>query len=48
MNTQSSDAKVPMQPIKQLASQFFSVHIFLKKEDKCKIWQIKAKNESKI
>jgi hypothetical protein len=44
MNTQSSDAKVPMQPIKQLASRFFSAHIFLKQEDKCKRWQLKNKS----
>jgi hypothetical protein len=47
MNTQSSDAKVPMQPIKQLASRFFSAHIFLKQADKCKRWQLKTKVESK-
>jgi hypothetical protein len=48
MNTQSSDAKVPMQPIKQLASRFSSAHIFLKQADKCKRWQLKTKIESKI
>jgi hypothetical protein len=30
MNTQSSDVKMPMQPIKQLASRFSSAHTFLK------------------
>jgi hypothetical protein len=48
MNTQSSDAKVPMQPIKQLASRFSSAPIFLKQADKCKRWQLKEKIESKI
>jgi hypothetical protein len=36
MNTQSSDAKVPMQPIKQLASRFSSAHIFLKQQTNVK------------
>jgi hypothetical protein len=47
MNTQSRDAKVPMQPIKQLTSQFFSDHIFLKQAKKCKIWRLKTQVESK-
>ena len=47
MNTQSSDAKVPMQPIKQLAFRFFFAHIFLKKADKCKRWKLKTKFEPK-
>jgi len=48
MNTQSSDSKVPMQPIKQLASRFSSAHIFLKQAGKCKRCQLKTKIESKI
>ena len=47
INTLSSDAKVPMQPIKQLASRLSSAHIFLKQADKCKRWQLKTKVESK-
>ena len=42
INTQSSDAKLPMQPIKKLVSRFFSNHIFLKKADKSKRWQLKT------
>jgi hypothetical protein len=47
MNTQSSDAKVSMQPINQLASRFFPAHIFLNKVDNCKQWHLKTKVESK-
>jgi hypothetical protein len=36
MNTQSSDAKVPMQPIKQLASRFFSITSFLRRQTNVK------------
>ena len=47
MNTQSSDAKVPMQPIKKLASRFFSIHIFFEQAEKCKQWWLKTEVESK-
>jgi hypothetical protein len=47
MNTQSSDAKMPMQPIKQLAARLPYVHNFLEQADKCKRWQLKTKIESK-